>query len=183
MSPNSSWWTLRAGAHEGGNAAQESPSIVTCTFFNTVHLFPKEHRFEHGGTKLVSCRGRHLPRYIPASVHWEVAAFARTCPWYDWICGFKTKVKLCCAANAVPEFEQPLQVESARTVWRAVQTARETRDHWHVRNDVTMAWSRSKSNQGYVTVRCNRSRTLCEGNVAELCKKWSKCTSGVSLSK
>ena len=29
-------------------------------FFKTVHLLPKDLRFEHGGAKLVSCPGRHL---------------------------------------------------------------------------------------------------------------------------
>jgi len=27
------------------------------TFFNTVHLLPKDLRFEHGGDKLASCPG------------------------------------------------------------------------------------------------------------------------------
>ena len=40
---------------------------VTTTFFNTVHLLPKDLRFEHGGAKLGSCPGRHLTtRYAPA---------------------------------------------------------------------------------------------------------------------
>jgi len=38
----------------------KSPNIVTSTFFNTVHLLPKDLRFEHGGAKLASCPGRHL---------------------------------------------------------------------------------------------------------------------------
>jgi len=40
--------------------APKSPKNVTSTFFNTVHLFPKDLRFEHGGAKLASCPGRHL---------------------------------------------------------------------------------------------------------------------------
>jgi len=35
-------------------------SNVASTFFNTVHLFSKDFRFEHGGAKLASCPGRHL---------------------------------------------------------------------------------------------------------------------------
>jgi len=37
----------------------KSPNNVTSTFFNTVHLRPKDLRFEHKGAKLVSCSGRH----------------------------------------------------------------------------------------------------------------------------
>jgi len=33
---------------------------VTSSFFNTVHLLPEHLKFEHGGTKLASCPGRHL---------------------------------------------------------------------------------------------------------------------------
>jgi len=41
-------------------AALKSPSNVTITFFNTVHLLPKDLKFEHGGAKFASCPGRHL---------------------------------------------------------------------------------------------------------------------------
>ena len=41
-------------------APPKSPNNVTSTFFNAVHLLPKDLRFEHGGTKLASCPGRHL---------------------------------------------------------------------------------------------------------------------------
>jgi len=37
----------------------KSPNNVTSTLFNTVHLFPKDLRYEQGGTKLASCPGRH----------------------------------------------------------------------------------------------------------------------------
>ena len=40
--------------------APQSTNNVASTFFNTVHLLPKDLRFEHGCTKLVSCPGRHL---------------------------------------------------------------------------------------------------------------------------
>ena len=43
----------------------ESPSNVTSTFFKTVHLLPKDLRFEHGGAKLASCPGRHLTSSRP----------------------------------------------------------------------------------------------------------------------
>jgi len=61
----------RQGRNEGGQAgaiprapntarAPKSPKNVTNTFFNTVNLLLKEFRFEHGGSKLASCPGRHL---------------------------------------------------------------------------------------------------------------------------
>jgi len=40
--------------------APKSPNNVTRTFFNTIHLLPKDIRFEHGGAKLACCPGRHL---------------------------------------------------------------------------------------------------------------------------
>ena len=40
--------------------APKSPNNVASTFFNTVHLLPKDLRFEHWGAKLASCPGRHL---------------------------------------------------------------------------------------------------------------------------
>ena len=38
----------------------ENPNSITSAFFNTLHLLPKDLRFEHGGAKLASCPGRHL---------------------------------------------------------------------------------------------------------------------------
>jgi len=38
---------------------------VTSTFFNTIHLLPKDLRFERGGDKLASCPGRHLTSVRP----------------------------------------------------------------------------------------------------------------------
>ena len=54
--------------HEGHNfpgaeslrEAPRSPSDVTRTFFSTVHLLPKDLRFELGVAKLASCSRRHL---------------------------------------------------------------------------------------------------------------------------
>jgi len=40
--------------------APKSSNNVTSTFFNTVHLLPKDLKFEHGGIKLASCPGRCL---------------------------------------------------------------------------------------------------------------------------
>jgi len=40
--------------------APKSHNNVESTFFNTIHLLPKDLMFEHGGAKLVSCPGRHL---------------------------------------------------------------------------------------------------------------------------
>jgi len=41
-------------------AAPKSPNNVTSAFFNTVHFFPKELRFEHGGANLVAPLLDHL---------------------------------------------------------------------------------------------------------------------------
>jgi len=43
----------------GGGAPKSSNNVVS-TFFNIIHLLPKDLRFEHGDAKLVSCSGRHL---------------------------------------------------------------------------------------------------------------------------
>jgi len=40
--------------------APKSSNNVTSTFFNTVHLLPKDFKFEHGGIKLASCPERCL---------------------------------------------------------------------------------------------------------------------------
>ena len=60
---------LRALNHYGDakwlRVAQKSPNNVTWTFFNTVNLLPKDLRFEHGGTNLASCPGRHLTLLRP----------------------------------------------------------------------------------------------------------------------
>jgi len=40
--------------------APKSPENVMSSFFNTVNLIAKELKFEHGGTKLASCPGRHV---------------------------------------------------------------------------------------------------------------------------
>jgi len=37
--------------------APKRPNNVTSTFFNTVHLLPKDLRFKHGGAKLAYCPG------------------------------------------------------------------------------------------------------------------------------
>ena len=47
----------RGPNHCGGT---KSHNNVASTFFNTVHLLPKDLRFEHGGAKLVSCARCHL---------------------------------------------------------------------------------------------------------------------------
>ena len=47
--------------------ALKSPYNVAGTFFNTLHLLPKDLRFEHGGAELVSCPGRHLIPLHPFS--------------------------------------------------------------------------------------------------------------------
>jgi len=45
--------------------APPSPNNVTSTFFNAVHLLPKDLNCEHGGAKLASCPGRHLTSLRP----------------------------------------------------------------------------------------------------------------------
>ena len=45
----------------------KSPKNVTGAFFNTVHLFQKDFRFDHGGARLASCPGRHLTSLRPSS--------------------------------------------------------------------------------------------------------------------
>jgi len=40
--------------------APKSPNNVISTFFHTVHLLPKDLKFEHAGAKLPSCPGRYL---------------------------------------------------------------------------------------------------------------------------
>ena len=40
--------------------APESPNNVTSTFFNAVHLLPKDLKFEHDGAKIASCPERCL---------------------------------------------------------------------------------------------------------------------------
>jgi len=59
----------RAPNHYGGadslRGTPKSPNNVTSTFFNTVYLFPKDLRFERGGSKLDSCPGRHLTSLCP----------------------------------------------------------------------------------------------------------------------
>ena len=45
--------------------APKRPNNVTSTFLNTVHLLPKDRRFEHGDAKLVSFPGRHQTSLRP----------------------------------------------------------------------------------------------------------------------
>ena len=45
--------------------APKSPNNVTSTFFNTVHLLPKDLKFEQGGAKRASCPGRCLTSLRP----------------------------------------------------------------------------------------------------------------------
>jgi len=75
--------TTLQGHNEGGKGAQlpgrritatgaENPNSITSalfnvtrTFFNTIHLLPKNLKFEHGGAKVASCPGRHLTSLRP----------------------------------------------------------------------------------------------------------------------
>jgi len=44
--------------------APKSPNNVAHTFFNTVHLLPKDLSFQHGVAKLASCPGRRDARSL-----------------------------------------------------------------------------------------------------------------------
>jgi len=69
--------SVKQGRNEGGQRgnnslaaewlrrARKSPNNVTSTFFNTVHLLPKDLRFEHVGVKPASWPGRHLTSVRP----------------------------------------------------------------------------------------------------------------------
>ena len=61
--------TMRAPNHCWGaerlRRTPKSPNNVARTFFNTVHLLPKDLSFENGGAKLASCPGHHLTSLHP----------------------------------------------------------------------------------------------------------------------
>jgi len=61
----------QAPSHNGGakslRVALKSPNNVTNTFFNAVHLLPKDLRFKHGDAKLTPCPGRHLTSLSPCT--------------------------------------------------------------------------------------------------------------------
>ena len=66
----------RAPSHWGGRrltAGGAKKSQLTSTFFNTVHLLPKDLRFKYGGTKLASFPGRQLNSLRPW--YWKVYNF------------------------------------------------------------------------------------------------------------
>ena len=71
------------GRNEGGKGVIIPRAPIDCgrcrkvltmsqVLFNTVHLLPKDLRFENGGAKLVSCPGRHLTSLRPCM--WGAAA-------------------------------------------------------------------------------------------------------------
>jgi len=45
----------------------KSPNNVASTFFNAVHLLPKDLRFEHGAPNFFLVPGTIKPRYAPVS--------------------------------------------------------------------------------------------------------------------
>ena len=69
-------WGITRGVTRGDNArgakslrgARVRPNNMERTFFNTVHLLPKDLMFKNVGAKLVSCPERHLTSVRP----WEV---------------------------------------------------------------------------------------------------------------
>jgi len=82
--------------NEGGKGAQfpcrritmgvpQSPNNVRNTFFNTVHLLPKDLRFEHRGAKAASCPGGHLTSFHPCcygSSRTNSASLAQQCLFF-----------------------------------------------------------------------------------------------------
>jgi len=57
----------RAPNHWGAENFQQCRKYAT--FFNTVHLLPKNLQFEHGAAKLVSYPGRHKTSVRPCLCH------------------------------------------------------------------------------------------------------------------
>jgi len=55
--------------------APKSPDNVVSTFFNAVHLLPKDLTIEYWGAKLVSCPGRHLTRYALPTLQTVLSSF------------------------------------------------------------------------------------------------------------
>ena len=53
------------GEHRMTAGVPKGPNNATSTFFSTVHLLPKDLKFEHGGAKVASCPGGYLTRYAP----------------------------------------------------------------------------------------------------------------------
>ena len=53
----------------------KSPNNAKSTFFNTVHLLPKDLRIEYGDAKLVSFPGRHLTSLRPDCIIFGVKTF------------------------------------------------------------------------------------------------------------
>jgi len=94
--------TALQGRNEGGKGAQlpgrriiaggaENPNSITSAFFNTLHLLPKDLRFEHGGAKVSSCPGRHLTSLrlcctgsIPETVFW-LCKLPKSCVSYSGV--------------------------------------------------------------------------------------------------
>ena len=63
-------WRRGQGGHNSPDAVSlrgvpKSSNNITSTFFNAVHLLPKDLRFEHRGAKLASCPGNHLTLLRP----------------------------------------------------------------------------------------------------------------------
>jgi len=102
---------LRAPNQYGGlvslRGTPKSPNNVTSTSFNTVHLLPKDLRFEHGGAKLASCPGRHLTSLRPCS-----------CPHVKYL-----SEVLCCAVWVVVpanKLSLPKINQSELSCWRQI---------------------------------------------------------------
>jgi len=58
--------------------APKIPNNVTSAFFNTVHLLPKDLKFEHGGAKVTFSPGRHLTALRPCFTVQSTVAYGNT---------------------------------------------------------------------------------------------------------
>jgi len=64
--PYKLWQMLQLrGMTRGHNSQGAKNHNFTSTFFDKMHLLSKDLRFEHGGTELTSCPGRHLALLCP----------------------------------------------------------------------------------------------------------------------
>ena len=95
---------------ESKRGAPKSPNNVAGTFFNIVHMLPKDLRFEHGGAKRISCPGRHLTSLRPCMRHFDCSSS------FKWIF---VLVKLLWASVAINRKPKILIVaKSCRRGWK-----------------------------------------------------------------
>jgi len=78
------WHRRRSDGARGHNSpsteslwGEKIPNNVISTFFKTLHLLPKDLRFEHGCGKLVSCPRCHLTSLRPCTMHIAIIGGSR----------------------------------------------------------------------------------------------------------